>query len=86
MNIQDNPFQKNFELWQQLNETTMENMFSAFEKNLAQSRAFQEQMQTAVGQVVNSQFDMVQASLKAMESQMAEMSKTINSMAQPNEK
>jgi hypothetical protein len=84
MNIKDNPFQKNFELWQQLNETTMQNMFAAFEKNLAQSRVFQEQMQTAVGQVVNSQFDVVQASLKNMESQMAEMSKNFNSMVNPN--
>ena len=84
MNIKDNPFQKNFELWQQLNETTMQNIFAAFEKNLAQSRAFQEQMQTAVGQVVNSQFDVVQASLKNMESQMAEMSKNFNSMVNPN--
>ena len=84
MNIKDNPFQKNFELWQQLNETTMQNMFAAFEKNLAQSRVFQEQMQTAVGQVVNSQFDVVQASLKNMERQMAEMSKNFNSMVNPN--
>jgi len=84
MNIKDNPFQKNFELWQQLNETTMQNMFAAFEKNLAQSRVFQEQMQTAVGQVVNSQFDMVQASLKNMESQMAEMSKSFHSTVNPN--
>jgi hypothetical protein len=84
MNIKDNPFQKNFELWQQLNETTMQNIFAAFEKNLAQSRAFQEQMQTAVGQVVNSQFDVVQSSLKNMESQMAEMSKNFNSMVNPN--
>jgi hypothetical protein len=82
--MKDNPFQKNFELWQQLNETTMQNIFAAFEKNLAQSRAFQEQMQTAVGQVVNSQFDVVQSSLKNMESQMAEMSKNFNSMVNPN--
>lgn len=84
MNIKDNPFQKNFELWQQLNETTMQNIFAAFEKNLAQSRAFQEQMQTAVGQVVNSQFDMAQAGLKNMESQIAEMSQRFHSTVNPN--
>ncbi|MFZ0543872.1 MAG: hypothetical protein WAM60_00445 [Candidatus Promineifilaceae bacterium] len=86
MTTKDNPFQKNFELWQQLNETTMQNIFTTFEKNLAQSRAFQDQMQTAVGQVVNSQFDMVQAGLKNLESQMAEVTKNINSMVQPNGK
>jgi hypothetical protein len=82
--MKDNPFQKNFELWQQLNETAMQNMFAAFEKNLAQSHAFQEQMQTAVGQVVNSQFDLVLAGLKAVEGQMAEMSKSFQSLMNPN--
>jgi hypothetical protein len=80
MKFQDNPFNQNFELWQQMNETYTEKLFANFEKNLTQSRAFQEQMQTAVGQVVNSQFDLVLASLKAAEQQMAEMTQMIHSM------
>ncbi|MCI0395936.1 MAG: hypothetical protein L0332_18205 [Chloroflexi bacterium] len=85
MNFQDNPFQKNFELWQQFNDAAMENLFTTFEKNLTQSKALQDQVQVAVSQVVNSQFELVLAGLKAVEGQLAGLSKTLNEVmaAQP---
>lgn len=69
----DNPFQKNAEVWQQFSTEYMENMMSLFEKNMTQSQLFQKQMQEAVSQVVNNQFELVMSSLKTMEGQMNEM-------------
>lgn len=82
MNFQENPFQKNMEMWQQFSSAYTENMMAMFEKNMAQSQAFQQQIREAVSQVVNSQFEMVITSLKTLENQMASLTKTINEMAQ----
>ena len=86
MNMQDNPFLKSFEQWQEMGNQTMETMFTAFQQNMEQSKAFQEQMQTAVNKAVDSQFDMVMSSLKAMEAQMAEMTNTLNTLMKNQEK
>ena len=84
----DNPFQKNMELWQQFSESYTKNMFAMFEKNLEHSRAFQEQVQAAVTQAVEAQFEMVMSSLKVMEEQISEISTTVTeaTKAQPNGK
>ena len=66
----DNPFQKNMELWQQFSDSYTKNMFAMFERNLEQSKAFQEQVQSAVTQAVEAQFEMVMSSLKTMEEQI----------------
>jgi hypothetical protein len=76
----DNPFQKNAELWQQFANSYTENMFAMFEKSLDQSQAFQRQMQAAVSQVVNSQFELVMASLKALERQVADLAAQMSEM------
>jgi non-homologous end joining protein Ku len=78
MNYQDNLFQKNFEMWQEYSDSYARNMMAMVEKSMATSQAFQEQMQGAVSQVVNSQFEMVMASLKSMEKQMAELTAMMN--------
>ncbi|HSG18923.1 MAG TPA: hypothetical protein VLE70_21695 [Anaerolineae bacterium] len=84
----DNPFQKNMELWQQFSESYTKNMFAMFEKNLEHSKAFQEQVQSAVTQAVEAQFEMVMSSLKVMEEQIGEISTTVSeaTKAQPNGK
>jgi len=84
----DNPFMKNMELWQQFSETYTKNMFDMFEKNLEQSQAFQEQVQSAVNQAVEAQFEMVMTSLKTMQEQMGELSASMNEVtkAQSNGK
>ena len=84
----DNPFQKNMELWQQFSDSYTKNMFAMFEKNLEQSKAFQEQVQTAVTQAVEAQFEMVMTSLKTMEEQIGEISTNVSeaTKAQPNAK
>jgi uncharacterized coiled-coil protein SlyX len=74
----ENPFMKNMELWQQFSETYTKNMFDMFEKNLEQSQAFQEQVQSAVNQAVEAQFEMVMTSLKTMQEQMGELSASMN--------
>jgi hypothetical protein len=68
-------------------------MFAMFEKNLEHSKAFQEQVQTAVTQAVEAQFEMVMTSLKTMEEQIGEIStnvseatKEASKAAQPNGK
>ena len=76
----DNPFQKNAEMWQQWTTMYTDNLFDLFEKNLEQSRVFQAQMQTAVSQVVNSQFELVLGSLKTLEKQVAELNTRLNEM------
>jgi len=73
----DNPFQKNMELWQQFSDSYTKNMFAMFEKNLEHSKAFQEQVQTAVTQAVEAQFEMVMTSLKTMEEQISEISTNV---------
>ena len=81
MSNESNPFQRNLELWQQFNESYSKNMFAIFEKNLESSRAFQEQVQSAVNQAVDAQFEMVLNGLKTMEEQVEELSKAVSEMA-----
>lgn len=78
MNYQDNLFQKNFEMWQEYSDTYARNMMAMVENSMATSQAFQQQMQTAVSQVVNSQFEIVMASLKNMEKQMADLTNMVS--------
>ena len=70
----ENPFQKNIELWQQFSDSYTKNMFAMFEKNLEHSKAFQDQVTAAVSQAVEAQFEMVMTSLKTMQDQINEMS------------
>lgn len=88
MSSQSNPFQKNVELWQQFSESYMKNTFAMFEKNLEQSKALQEQVQTAVNQAVDAQFEMVLTSLKTVEEQIGALSTAVNEAVQeqPNGK
>ncbi len=76
--MQSNPFQKNLEAWQALNASAVENLMALFEKNLETSQAFQNQMQTAVEKVVNSQFEMLNAGIAAMQQQMAQLVTLLN--------
>jgi hypothetical protein len=78
----DNPFQKNMELWQQFSDSYTKNMFAMFEKNMEHSKAFQDQVQSAVNQAVEAQFEMIMTSLKTMQEQMGEMSANLNEVAQ----
>jgi uncharacterized coiled-coil protein SlyX len=78
----DNPFQKNFEMWQEFSESYTKNMFNIFETNLEHSKAFQGQVQEAVNQAVETQFEMIMSGLKSVEAQIGELSKTMNEMAQ----
>ncbi|MCA9940932.1 MAG: hypothetical protein KC418_19975 [Anaerolineales bacterium] len=71
--MQNNPFQKNLEMWQAFNNSAVENMMAMFEKNLATSQAFQNQVQVAVEKVVNSQFEMVNAGIQSMQHQIDQM-------------
>lgn len=84
----DNPFMKNMELWQQFSESYTKNMFDMFEKNLEHSKAFQEQVQSAVNQAVEAQFEMVMTSLKTMQEQIGEISASMSeaTKTQPNGK
>lgn len=88
MSDENNPFQLNLELWKQFSESYTQNMFTMFEKNLEQSKAFQEQMQAAVNEAVEAQFKMVRGGLEAMENQLEELSKRVAdlSAAQSNGK
>lgn len=76
--MQSNPFQKNLEAWQAINTSAVENLMALFEKNLETSQALQNQMQTAVEKVVNSQFEMVNAGITAMQQQMAQLLTLLN--------
>ncbi|GAB4153175.1 MAG: hypothetical protein Fur0021_18720 [Candidatus Promineifilaceae bacterium] len=76
--MQSNPFQKNLEAWQALNANAVENLMALFEKNLETSQAFQNQMQTAVEKVVNSQFEMLNAGITAMQQQMTQLLALLN--------
>lgn len=82
MSNENNPFQKNLELWQKFSESYTKNMFAIFEKNLEGSKAFQEQVQSAVNQAVDAQFEMVLTGLKTMEKQVGELSKAVSEMAE----
>jgi hypothetical protein len=77
----ENPFQKNMELWQQFSDSYTKNMFSMFEKNLEQSKAFQDQVQSAVSQAVEAQFEMIMTSLKTMQEQIGEISANLGEAA-----
>jgi len=77
----DNPFQKNMELWQQFSDSYTKNMFAMFEKNLEHSKAFQDQVQAAVSQAVEAQFEMVMTSLKSMQEQIGEISANMGEAA-----
>ena len=81
MSSQDNPFQKNMELWQQFSDSYTKNMFAMFERNLAHSKAFQEQVQSAVSESVDKQFELILSNLKVMEEQITELSESVNEMA-----
>jgi methyl-accepting chemotaxis protein len=84
----ENPFQKNMELWQQFSDSYTKNMFAMFEKNLEHSKAFQDQVQSAVSQAVEAQFEMIMTSLKTMQEQIGEISTNLSEAAkvQPNGK
>lgn len=84
----ENPFQKNMELWQQFSDSYTKNMFAMFEKNLEHSKAFQDQVQSAVSQAVEAQFEMIMTSLKTMQEQIGEISNNLSEAAkvQPNGK
>jgi len=84
----ENPFQKNMELWQQFSDSYTKNMFAMFEKNLEHSKAFQDQVQAAVSQAVEAQFEMIMTSLKTMQEQIGEISANLGEAAkvQPNGK
>jgi hypothetical protein len=77
----DNPFQKNMELWQQFSDSYTQNMFAMFEKNLEHSKAFQDQVQEAVNQAVETQFEMIMSSLKTMQEQLGEISTNLSETA-----
>jgi len=77
----DNPFQKNMELWQQFSDSYTKNMFAMFEKNLEHSKAFQDQVQAAVSQAVETQFEMVMTNLKTMQEQIGEISANLGEAA-----
>ncbi|MFN2221961.1 MAG: hypothetical protein PVH65_00170 [Chloroflexota bacterium] len=77
----DNPFQKNMELWQQFSDSYTKNMFAMFEKNLEHSKAFQDQVQSAVSQAVEAQFEMIMTSLKTMQEQIGEISANLGEAA-----
>lgn len=77
----ENPFQKNMELWQQFSDSYTKNMFAMFEKNLEHSKAFQDQVQEAVGQAVETQFEMIMTSLKTMQEQIGEISANLGEVA-----
>lgn len=83
MSTESNPLQKNMELWQQFSESYTKNMFAMFERNLEQSRAFQDQVQAAVNQAVATQFEMVMTSLKAVEEQVQELTRTMSEAVGP---
>jgi hypothetical protein len=53
-------------------------MFSIFEKNLEQSKVFQDQLQQAVAEVVDSQFNLMISGLKALENQTAKLTKSMD--------
>lgn len=78
----ENPFQKNMELWQQFSDSYTKNVFAMFEKNLEHSKAFQDQVQEAVTQAVEAQFEMVMTSLKTMQEQISEISENLGDVAQ----
>ena len=77
----ENPFQKNMELWQQFSDSYTKNMFAMFEQNLEQSKAFQDQVQAAVSQAVEAQFEMIMTSLKTMQEQIGEISTNLGEAA-----
>ena len=77
----ENPFQKNIELWQQFSDSYTKNMFAMFEKNLEHSKAFQDQVQAAVTQAVEAQFEMVMTNLKTMQEQIGEISANMTEAA-----
>lgn len=82
MDFQSNLFTKNMEMWQNFNSAYMENMMAMFEKTMASSQTFQEQMQKAVEQAVNSQFEVLASSMQAMQTQMNEMVEILQKMGE----
>jgi hypothetical protein len=77
MNNQENLYQQGLDYWQRYGETYSENMFSIFEKNLEQSKVFQDQLQQAVAEVVDSQFNLMISGWKALENQTAKLTKSM---------
>jgi adenylosuccinate lyase len=70
-------FQANVEMWQRLSEQNTklaqqmsETMFQNWERSLAQSDALRRQMEQAVQTAVKAQFDLTNASIKALETQV----------------
>lgn len=78
MNNQENLYQQGLDYWQRYGETYTGNMFAAFEKNLEQSKVFQDQLQEAVAEVVDSQFNLLISGLKAFENQTAKLTKSMD--------
>jgi hypothetical protein len=78
MNNQENLYQQGLDYWQRYGETYSENMSSIFEKNLEQSKVFQDQLQKAVAEVVDSQFNLMISGLKALENQTAKLTNSMD--------
>jgi len=78
MNNQENLYQQGLDYWKRYSETYSENMSSIFEKNLEQSKVFQDQLQQAVVEVVDSQFNLMISGLKALENQTAKLTKSMD--------
>ena len=78
MNNQENLYQQGLDYWQRYSETYSQNMFSIFEKNLEQSKVFQDQLQKAVAEVVDSQFNLMISGLKALENQTVKLTKSMD--------
>ena len=78
MNNQENLYQQSLDFWQRYGETYTENMLSVFEKNLEQSKVFQDQLQGAVVEVIDSQFNLIISGLKSLENQTAKLTKSMD--------
>lgn len=78
MNNQEKLYQQGLDFWQRYGETYSENMFAIFEKNLEQSNVFQDQLQEAVAEVVDSQFSLIISGLKTLENQTVKLTKSMD--------
>lgn len=77
-------FQANVEMWQRLTEQNSklaqqmsETMFQNWERSLVQSDALRRQMEQAVQTAVKTQFDLMNASIKALETQVSMLNEQV---------
>jgi phage gp36-like protein len=78
MNNQENLYQQSLDFWKRYGETYSENMFAIFEKNLEQSKVFQDQLQEAAAEVVDSQFSLIISGIKTLENQTVKLTKSMD--------